>query len=47
MHANEAAGLILLIRYRLPRVLQELATAMQALEGAVTKPDASHVAYAC
>jgi len=46
MHGNEA-GLILVIRYRLPRVLQELATALQALSGAVVKPAAPSVAYAC
>ncbi len=46
MHGNEA-GLILVIRHRLPRVLQELATALQALIRAVARPDAPPVAYAC
>lgn len=46
MHGNEA-GLILVIRHRLPRVLQELATALQALTRAVVRPDAPPVAYAC
>jgi len=46
MHGNEA-GLVLVIRYRLPRVLQELATALQALIATVAKPDALPVAYAC
>ena len=46
MHGNEA-GLILVIRYRLPRVLQELATALRALTVAVARPDAMAIAYAC
>ena len=45
-HGNEA-GLILVIRYRLPRVLQELATALQALSETIAKPDVPPVAYAC
>lgn len=45
-HGNEA-GLILVIRFRLPRVLQELATALQALVAAVHRPDAMAIAYAC
>ena len=46
MHGNEA-GLILVIRYRLPRVLQALATALQTLTVTVVKPDALSAAYAC
>ena len=46
LHGNEA-GLVLVIRYRLPRVLQELATALRALSATIAKPDVPPVAYAC
>ncbi len=47
MHGNEP-GLILVIRHRLPRVLQELAMAFQALIATViARPVASAVGFAC
>ena len=45
-HGNEA-GLILVIRYRLPRVLQELATVLRALIATAARADVLSVAYAC
>jgi len=46
MHGNEA-GLVLVVRHRPPRVLGELATALQALIATVARPDAPPVIYAC
>jgi len=46
MHGDEA-GLILMVRHRLPRVLLELNAALSALLAAMARPEVSPVAYAC
>ena len=46
LHGNEA-GVLLVLRHRLPRVLQALNAALQALIVTVGRPEVLPVAYAC